>query len=173
MKNKSFEIALSAISTAFAVIFLVVASYFPLISASGWLLASVALMLPLARKMYVGDLLAYLATVGLSLIFCISRFWQIFPFIIFFGLHPLVNALQIKFNINKFIAVPIKAVWFDIALYLFWLLTLGGQSSYDFIDKYIYLVIIFGGTLFFIVYDYMFFKFQNYIDNFIARIKKN
>ncbi|MFQ7077672.1 MAG: hypothetical protein ACLRSW_06880 [Christensenellaceae bacterium] len=34
----------------------------------------------------------------------------------FFGLHPLVNALQLKFKVKRWIAA-VKAVWFDASMF--------------------------------------------------------
>ena len=98
-KISSHEIALSALACAIATIFLTIGVYSEILLFTGYLLASVALMLPLAKQSIRGYLLAYIATCLLSLLFNIGRFFDLLPFIAFFGLHPLINELQLKIKI--------------------------------------------------------------------------
>ena len=58
MKKKSFQVALSAISCALAVIFMAAGLNIPMAFASGYVLASLALMLQLAWEMRLGEFLA-------------------------------------------------------------------------------------------------------------------
>ena len=93
--SHSFEIALSAISCAVAVVCLLVGFWSDILLASGYLFAMVALMVPLSKRFYVGGFLAYMGTVILAIIMgAAARFWDLVPFIMFFGLHPLINCLQ-------------------------------------------------------------------------------
>ena len=99
----------------------------------------------------------------------------------FFGLHPLANALQMRFKVNKWLAFAIKAVWFDCTLIAGYFLIFEGnlmgsllpQSVYDFLNSgYIYLFIFTLGTALFFVYDYLIFKCQIFINRLVYRIKK-
>ena len=119
-KISAYEIALSSLSCAIATIALTIGVYSAILLFTGYLLACIALMLPLAKKSFVGYALAYGATCILSLIFNAARFFDLLPFIMFFGLHPLVNELQLKTKINRWIACFLKALWFDGAMYLIW-----------------------------------------------------
>ena len=67
--SKSFEIALSAISCALAVIFLLMGTlnHF-LFLASGYILAQISLMIPLSKQFYAGDALAYIGTCILAVL---------------------------------------------------------------------------------------------------------
>ena len=94
-KLTAYEIALSALACALATIMLTVGTYSEILLLTGYLLACVALMLPLAKESYWGYALAYIATCLLSLLFNAGRFFDNLPFIAFFGLHPLLNELQI------------------------------------------------------------------------------
>lgn len=179
--SRSFEIALSAISCAVAVIFLLLGFWSDVLLATGYLLGVVALMVPLSKQFFKGGFLAYLGTVILALIMgAAARFWDLVPFITFFGLHPLINALQIRFKVNKWLALAIKAVWFDLALLLAYFIVFGGVMGgeqadiaiYEFINKYIYWIIFIGGTLFFFVYDYFVFKCQIMVNRLVYRIRK-
>ena len=180
--SRSFEIALSAISCAVAVVVLLVGFWSDILLASGYLLAMVALMVPLSKQFYRGDVLAYLGTVILAIVMgAAARFWDLVPFIMFFGLHPLINSLQIKFNINRWIALALKAVWFDFTLWVAYILIFGGvlggaqgNAFYDYVNEHnlIYLFIFVGGTLIFFPYDYLMFKMQITVNKLVYRIRK-
>ncbi len=184
MKNKysrSFEIALSAISCAVAVVLLLVGFWSNILLASGYLFAMVALMVPLSKQFYRGGALAYLGTVILAIVMgAAARFWDLAPFIMFFGLHPLVNSLQLKFNINKWIALAVKTVWFDFTLWVAYILVFGGvlggadadNAFFEFVNRYIYWFIFVGGTLIFFPYDYLVFKMQITVNKLVYRIRK-
>ena len=179
--SHSFEIALSAISCAVAVIFLMLGFWSNVLLASGYLLGIIALMVPLSKQFIRGGFLAYAGTVILAIIIgAAARFWDLVPFIMFIGLHPLVNCLQIKFNINKWIALAVKTVWFDFTLWVAYVLVfdgvLGGAAAdnaiYSFINRYIYWFIFVGGTLIFFPYDYLIFKMQTTVNKIVYRIRK-
>lgn len=179
--SRSFEIALSAISCAVAVVFLMVGFWSDVLLATGYLCAMVALMVPLSKQFYRGGALAYAGTVILAIVMgAAARFWDLVPFIMFFGLHPLANSLQIKFNVNKWLALAIKAVWFDFTLWVAYILIFGGvlggdmadNAVYDFINTYIYWFIFVGGTLLIFPYDYMIFKTQTAVNAIVYRIRK-
>ena len=178
--SRSFEIALSAISCAVAVVLLLVGLWSDILLASGYLFAMVALMVPLSKQFYRGGALAYLGTVILAIILgAVARFWDLVPFIMFFGLHPLINSLQVKFNINRWIALAVKTVWFDFTLWVAYLLIFGGVlggaeggAFYDFVNKFIYLFIFVGGTVILFPYDYLMFKMQITVNKLVFRIRK-
>ena len=184
MKNKysrSFEIALSAISCAVAVVLLIVGLFSGYLLASGYLFAMIALMVPLSKQFYWGGALAYLGTVILAIVLgAVAQFWKVVPFIMFFGLHPLVNSLQLKFNINKWLALAVKTVWFDFTLWVAYILVFGGviggasadNSFYKFLNDYVYWFIFVGGTLVFFPYDYLVFKTQITVNKLVYRIRK-
>ena len=175
--SRSFEIALSSISCAVAVVLLLVGLWSNVLLYSGYLLAMIALMVPLSKQFYWGGALAYLGTVILAIILgAVAQFWKIVPFIMFIGLHPLVNALQLKFNINKWLALAVKTVWFDLTLWVAYILLFdmtGTENTiYEFIDRFKYLFIFIGGTLIFFPYDYLVFKTQITVNKLVYRIKK-
>ena len=178
--SRSFEIALSAISCAFAVAVLLVGLWSDILLGTGYVLAMVALMVPLSKQFYWGGALAYLGTVILAIVLgAVSQFWDLVPFIMFFGLHPLINSLQLKFNINRWIALAVKTVWFDFTLWVAYILVFGGVlggthggAFYDFVNKYIYLFVFVGGSLVFFPYDYLMFKMQIAVNKLVYRIKK-
>ena len=180
---KTFEIALSGISCAVAALALSLGIMTGLgaLTATGYLIAVIALMVPLSKQFFRGDFLAYVGTVILAVVLGAAvKFWDLVPFALFFGLHPLANALQIRFKINKWLALAIKAVWFDCTLIVGYYLVFGGllggsllpQSVYEVVNKYIFVFIFTLGTVICFVYDYLAFKCQIAINLLVGRIKK-
>ncbi len=168
----SYEIALSALACAIATVFLTVGVYSEVLLFTGYLLSCIALMLPLAKKSYAGYALAYVATCILALIFNASRFWDLLPFIMFFGLHPLVNELQLKIKINRWLACAIKALWFDGTMYLIWRFVFAMTTTIPFVDQYILPILLVLGSAFFIGYDYLTYKWRAAVNMLVARISK-
>lgn len=180
--SKSFEIALSGIACAVASGALALGILSGYLVATGYLIGVIALMLPLSKQFFKGGALAYAGTVILAVVLGASiRFWDLVPFAMFFGLHPLANALQIRFKVNKWLAFLIKALWFDGTLIAGYFIIFGGnlygtilpQAVYDFLNSgYIYLVIFTLGTALFFLYDYLIFKCQILVNQVVYRIKK-
>jgi hypothetical protein len=84
----------------------------------------------------------------------------------------------LRFNINKWLALVIKAVWFDFTIWVAYILVFGssiGDPSnpiYEVINKYILAFIFVGGSLFFWLYDYVMYRCQMAVNAFVYRIKK-
>lgn len=172
--SKSFEIALSAIACAFAAAFLMLGSLNPFLLATGYLIATFALMVPLSKDFVWGAALCYLAAGLIALPLCL---WKIVPYFVFFGLHPIVNYLQRRFVKRtplKVVCLAVKAVWFDFAMWLSYyvLTTMAGFTFPDWIAQFFFYAIFIGGTLFFFVYDIMIFYCQRSADIAIRRIRR-
>ena len=171
-KITAYEIALSALSCALATIFLTVGIYTEVLLFTAYMLAGIALMLPLSKSCYLGYILSYAATCILTFIFSASRFWDLLPFIMFFGLHPLVNELQLKTKINRWLACFLKAIWFDGTMYVIWRFIFAMTSSIPFVDKYIIPIILILGTAVFLFYDYIMYKWRAAVNVLVKRISK-
>lgn len=171
-KFSAREIALSALACAIATIFLTVGVYSDVFVFTGYMLGCIALMLPLCMGSYRGYLLSYVSTCLLSLLFGSFRFWDIFPFILFFGLHPIVNEFQIKKRINPFVAFAVKALWFDASIYITWKFIFAITTEIAFIDSYILPIILVVGTVFFIAYDYVAFRARAMVNLLVKRINR-
>jgi hypothetical protein len=177
--SQSFEITLSAVSCAVAVVFLYLGTLNSYMLATGYLMAEIALMLPLSKQFYVGDALAYVGTCILTILLgAIGRVWVLVPFIIFFGLHPLINALQLRFRINKWLAYIIKAAWFDFSIWVAYVLVFGSSIGnpewefYELINQFALYIIFIGGTIIFLPYDYIMYKVQMMVNALVYRIHK-
>lgn len=168
----AYEIALSALACALATLCLTVGIYTEILLFTGYLFAGIALMLPLAKHSYGGYTLAYLSTCVISLVFVAWRFWDMLPFIMFFGLHPLVNELQLKIKINRWIACAIKALWFDVTLFLAWKFVFGMTTSIPALDPYMVWIIALLGTAFFVFYDNLAYRCRALVNMTLARIER-
>lgn len=175
--KQSRVVALSAICSAFAIIFLTMGAFIPVFDYSAIFMASMCTMLPLAKKSWKGGIMTYLATVALSFIFFFgTNPAMVVTFAIFFGAHPTVNFLFREKSFNKIIATVIKTVWFVGALLLVYTLF----SSFLFeesilsnqtFQKFAYLILAVGGALLFIVYDLIMSHFQTAIDKTVEKLK--
>ncbi len=177
MRGKSFSIALSAVSCALATVFMSLGINIPVLMLTGYVFASVALMLPLAKDFRPGGFLAYVATSLLCLAFGgIAFFYRLFPFIAFFGLHPLVNSLQRKYNVKKWIALPLKAVWFDGVLCatvaLLFAFNVEITLPFGWSSAWIYLIVVVLGTLVILPYDWVMTRFQRFADYYVRKFER-
>ena len=177
--SKSFEIALSAIACAFATAALVLGTYVDVLLAAGYLLAVFALMVPLSKEFWWGNALAYLGACLLAFVFNIGGIFKLVPFIMFLGLHPLVNFLQKKFVRKKILHGLVflgKALWFDGMLLFVWFVLavpvfgIDGLSFYPVLERYLYYFVFIGGTLAFAAYDYLIFLCQRSVNLIVKRI---
>ncbi len=177
----SFEIALSGVSCAVAVLFLSLGILSGWLLATGYFIGVLAMMVPLSKNFYKGGFFAYIGTCVLALIMgAAAKFWDIVPFIVFFGVHPLVNALIKKSKLSFWIFLPIKALWFDGMLIVGYYLIYGGvmggtmfpQSVYDTITKYFFLLVFTVGTLIGVIYDFLVSRTQLAVNALVARIRK-
>jgi len=173
--SKSFEIALSAISCAVATVFLSLGLLNTYLLTFGYLAACVALCLPLTKKFWAGDLLAYAATALLTLIIGngMAFFWRLLPFLMFFGLYPVATYAQFRFKINIWLARIIKAIWLAGTLVVAWLFVFGMAGGPDFLSGYMLPIIIVAGVLISGFFDFAMIKIQTIMTCFIAKIKKN
>lgn len=176
-RPRSFEIALSALACAVMTGALTLGAYVPYLLAGGYLVAVFALMVPLAKDQYIGPALATIAAGLLAFAFSGNIFTAL-PFLIFFGLHPIVNRLQVK-HVKKFVWHFLiylgKAAWFDGTLLLIWftlgeLLGIRAAFWYPYVEPYLYLVVFLGGTVLFALYDYMLILCQRGADAALRRI---
>lgn len=171
-KITAYEIALSALACGIATMFLTVGIYSEIFLLTSYLLASVALTLPLAKQSWRGYALSYISTCILTFIFTSWKFWDLLPFIAFFGLHPLANELQEKHKINGVLSFFVKAAWFDGVLYLIWRFIFDMTTNVAVLDKYIIWFVVVGGTLFFVLYDLALCKCRRLVGNLVKRITK-
>ena len=181
-QSRSFEIALAALVCAVGAASLTLGSFVDFLLAMGYMIAVFALMVLLTKRLVRGYLLAYAGMVILAFLFTgfAMGIFQLLPFVAFFGLHPLANWLQREYTKRKplhLLWFVLKAVWFDLSLWLAWVvleefLGLADIYWYDFIQDNLFLLLSVGGTLVFAVYDYMIFLCQRAADGVMRRLRR-
>lgn len=170
MKITSRTIALCAVSAAFSVIFIIAGTFIDVLDISCLFMASLALMLPLAKGSYAGAFLAYLAS-GLLGFLLTGSFRVVLPYAAFFGLHPIINGLQKKFAINRVLALVIKTLWFAGVMVLCYYLTTMFVFENEFLKKYAVYVLIIGSAVIFPFYDMAISRFQISVCAIVKRLK--
>jgi hypothetical protein len=181
MKTK--QIALSALSTAFATIFLTLGAYIELIDLPCTILASFFVMLPSCKGWHKYGFLTFLASAILSFIFYGFNIYSlVFPsFILLFGLYPFgKNFIESRVK-NANTAKGIMLLWVVVAFYIilfYYIFLIGGSFGKlsEFIERFKWLLCVAYGVVavvFYFVYDRFvneFYKFAKiYIDKIIKK----
>lgn len=169
MKNGKL-VALSAITTALGVGFLVLSVYIETLDLSCLFMASLVMMLPLAKGSVKGALLTFLATAILALALGFARFSVAILYALFFGIHPILSFLQFRGGKNRFYFYVIKTALFLAAAYLMFYLFNFFVIDNETITKFLPYVIFLAGTPLFIAYDFIMIRFQKYTNQIIKRI---
>lgn len=179
--SKSFEIVLSAIACAVAAASLTLGCYVNVLYAAGIILAVFALMVPLSKNFIWGAALAFLGSALLAFMFCAFSVFKLVPYLLFFGLHPVANHIQLRFVKKKWIhpiVELVKAVWFILSMWLsFHLLAVDffgfDQTTwYEWVMQYFHYVLWLGGAVIFIAYDLLIFLCQKSVNALIRRIRR-
>ena len=179
--SKSFEIVLSAIACAVAAVSVTVGCYVNVLYAAGILLAVFAVMVPLSKDFIWGAALAFLGSALLAFMFCAFSIFKLVPYILFFGLHPIVNHIQLKYVKRKWIhplVMLVKVVWFILSMWLaFELLAVeffafDQTTWYEWVMQYFYYVLWIGGAVVFVAYDLLMFLCQKSVNALIKRIRR-
>ncbi len=106
------DVALSGISAALALVFIVGAIYIPFATLSFYILAALSISLPLMKKNIIASILSYVAA---SLLAFFVGTIKMLPFVMFFGLYAIIQWLldfyfYEKIDINKWIKISINVV---------------------------------------------------------------
>ena len=170
-KISAYEIALSGLSAALSTVLLVVGTVTPVLLFTAYLVSCVALMLPLSKGSYLGFVFAFITTAVLSLLLVGAGFiFELLPFVLFFGLHPLINELQIQKRWKKWWAFAAKALWFDAAMYFTWQFTFQMTTVVELPVGVLIALFAVLGTAFFYFYDYTMFKCRAQVNALVSRL---
>ena len=169
MKNGRI-VALSAVSTALALVFIIIGAYIPTFDLSGLFMASLCITLPLSKNSIKGAILTYLAVFLLSLIFTAGLFTVPLCFALFFGLHPIINFLQNKFFKFRVAFFICKYLWFIVCTYLMYFVFTMFVVEHSFIKEYIHYILLIVALVFFPIYDLLMNRFQRTINILIRRL---
>lgn len=164
-------IALSALCTAMSATLLCIGAYFLSLSYSCIFLASVVVLLPLAKETYKGAILTVIASALLSFLIASFSFETDLPYLLFFGFHPIVSKYLEEKKLNRFLAYLIKNLWFVGSMLCCYFLTSMFIVENETLKKYMIYIIIIGGSIFFVIYDVLFKFFQKQMNVISKRLK--
>lgn len=117
------DVALSGVSAALAILFIVGAIYIPFATISFYVLSALAISLPLIKRNILSSILSYVAA---ALIAFFVGSIKMLPFVMFFGLYAIIQWLLDVYFCEKFelktwikiaINVAVKIVYFAL---VFW-----------------------------------------------------
>ena len=170
--KQSKAIALSAICAAICALLLVLGEFFPSFSLGAAFTAGIVVMIPLSKNAFKSAALTYLAGGALAFFISYFRYEAVLPFIAFFGLQPIVNKLQTAKGWNRYLMLLLKDVWFvGVLVGYFFLFNLTLFEFNADLNRFALPILIAGGALGYIVYDYLTFYFQKYICILVKRLK--
>lgn len=169
MKNGKL-IALSAISTALGVVFLIIGAYIQTLDLSCLFMASLTVMLPLSKNSVKGAFLTYGATAILAFLFALSRFHLALLYLLFFGLHPIINHYHLKNIKKRWYLFIVKGVLFVGACYLMFFAFSMFIVENEIISSILPWFIAVIATLFYIVYDFIMIRFQKMTGSIVKRL---
>lgn len=130
MKKKisSYEIALSGIASAMAILSIVGAVFVPMMSSAFFVLSGICVAIPLTKNLWVGGIFAYLVSTMVGML--VGNI-KALPFVLFFGLFSLLEwALDFKFYkweklpiwLSILIITIVKIAFYCLSMYLCFLL---------------------------------------------------
>ena len=165
----SYRAALGGISSALSLLFLVLAVYIPAGQLALYALSSVALLLPLKKGLYKTALLCY-AAVSLLALLLTGNILYVVPYWLFFGLHPMVLSLLLKYKVNFILSEIIKLLFFNVVFFAAY--QLSALFFLEGLENQLYIVLAAVGTAAFLVYDYLLTNIFQKSDRYMDRIFK-
>ena len=153
MRSKTFKIALGGICLALAVIFMFGATFVPGIDLTLFALSSVFTVIMIIETGIGGGLLLYAGACILGLILIPGKI-ALVPYIFFFGYYGIVKYF-IEKSKSGAVQISLKLIFFAALMCLGILLFKSVLASGIHLPDYPSAVLIIGGTLFLLVYDYI------------------
>ena len=95
-------------------VFITAAFFAPAVSLPFLALSSMCLLIPLSKKLYFYAVLCVIAVSIFSSL--LNPIDILIPYILFFGIHPIITIVLQNIKLDKIIASVIKQVFFNIAL---------------------------------------------------------
>ena len=169
--KSSKTIAISAIAAAFCGVLVGMGGYLGDFDFSCFLLAGIALTLPLYRDSVWGCVLAYLAGSFIGLLFSGFNFVRIMPFLIWFGIHPVLGCVLARKGVKPWIIYLIELVLLEISVFLLLRFTTMLVVKAEFLNENSWLFYLIAAPLLWI-YDKMIRTIVIYLFRLLKRIVK-
>lgn len=163
---------MAGITTALSLVFAVLGVYVDMLTATFSVLSAIALMLPISKGKYLAATLGCVATSLLLMLFASPVL--ALPYIVIFGSYTVFTLIAKEKSLKPYIAYPIKLVWINGALALFYWgvkTLIIDYSALGFELKYGYLAVIV--TVLGLIYDFGLCYLYTQFKRFSARYFKN
>lgn len=167
-KRKSHEIALSGVSSAFAIIALTLAIFVEPLTLTFNVVAGLFTILPLTKGYWKGAILSYIV---ISIVGFFMGNLNSVPYIAFFGFYAILqwvlDTYFVKIKLNKYLVNIlewiIKLAYFQLVIFIFWTFLQAFIADINFFSlDMTYFIVSILGTVLFTVYDIMMhFVFKN------------
>ncbi len=148
------KVALGGVMLALQMATLFLAGFVPGIELTLYALSSLYAAIIIIETNISGGLLFYIASVLLALLIIPNKA-AILPYIFFFGIYAVIKLLIEKIG-KQLIEIPLKLVFFNTSIgagiILFKSMFLGNIN----LPEYSNLLLVLGGQLLFLLYDYLF-----------------
>ena len=169
--KSSKTIAISAISAAFCGILVGVGGFLGDFDFSCYMLAGIALTLPLYRDSVWGCVLAYLAGSLIGLLFTGFNVIRIVPFLIWFGIHPVLGCVLSRKGVKRWVIYLIELALLEVLVFILLKFTTMLVVKADFLNENSWLFYLIAAPLL-LVYDKMVQTIVIYLFRLLGRIVK-
>lgn len=128
-------ISISAIAAAVSGLLVGLGCYFGNFDFSLFLLAGIFLTIPLYRNSVWGCVLAYLAGGFIGLMISGFNIIIIFPYFVWFGIHPVLGCVLARKGVKKWLSFLIKLVFLELTVFLLLQFTQALTVKIDFLNE--------------------------------------
>ena len=149
-----YQIALAGISAAIALLFVGLSVLVRFSTVAFYVAASVAIMVPLAKRYYLAGVFAYAVAASLGFVIA-GDIYTVAGFVVYFGPMALITGILFNKKVKWFIALPIKILYINGALALLYFVCNTIMIDASIMDKLSYPIIALVGTLALVLIDYV------------------
>ena len=149
-----YQIALAGISSAVALLFVGLSVLVRFSTVAFYVGASVAVMVPLAKRYYLAGFFAYAVSASLGFVIA-GDIYTVAGFVVYFGPMSLITGILFNKKVKWFIALPIKVLYINGALALLYFVCNTIMIDASIMDKLSYPIIALIGTLALVLIDYV------------------
>ena len=149
-----YQLALAGISAAIALLFVGLSVLVRFSTIAFYVAASIAIMVPLAKRYYLAGFFAYAVSAALGFVIA-GDIYTVAGFVAYFGPMALITGIMFNKKVKWFISLPIKIVYINGALALLYFVCNTIMIDASIMEKLSYPVIALVGTLALVLIDYV------------------
>ncbi|MCM1306194.1 MAG: hypothetical protein NC037_03340 [Bacteroides sp.] len=149
-----YQLALAGISAAIALLFVGLSVLVRFSTVAFYVAASVAIMVPLAKRYYLAGFFAYAVAAALGFVIA-GDIYTVAGFVAYFGPMALITGIMYNKKVKWYIALPVKVVYINGALALLYFVCHTIMIDASIMDKLSYPIIALVGTIALVLIDYV------------------